>query len=81
MKSAKRAGLSCLLWVVPFALFALGSAWLAKAIPALAIFIWPMFWICVLIVAACLFYGVWGLYLGTHPRAWKKWEAGHQKWQ
>ena len=74
MKSARRAGWGCLGWGLAFIPFAAAFYWMRELFPFVV-----LFWVCIVIVAVCVFYGVWGLWVGYNPNAWKRHAIAHQE--
>jgi len=75
MESAKSAGWGCLGWGLCFVPIAETFLWLADAtegVPILPTFINTFFWITIVVIAVCFFYGIWGLACGYSQTAWDR---------
>lgn len=77
MKFARRAGYCSLMSALVFAPFAVVFRLLAvqTAGTMLAPVCMAVFWLVVILIAACLFYAVWGLACGHSRTAWDTYAA------
>ncbi len=74
MESAKSAGYVGLLGGIAFIPFAFAFRGMAMEtnLPVLATLCMIIFWVLIVFIAICLFYGVWGLACGYSQSAWNR---------